>query len=391
MLSALIFDIDGTLLDTNDAHVEAWVDAFAALGYRIPADRVRVEIGKGGDRLVPAILGKEAEQREGKELRRIQTERFLAIASERRLKPFPRVPELFRAVRERGLRTALATSSNRRHLDGVMESAGIDLVAMVDVLVTKDDARSSKPAPDLVVAAVNRLDVSPAECAMVGDTTYDAQACIGAGVVFLGVATGAASPTDLWAAGARGVWHDVADLLDHLDEALLLASPGPVPLTHEILDRLMQQALGAAVEGLAAGEAPIGAVLARGDGTVLSRAHDERCRSGDPTAHAELNAFRSAAGQLPPGARDLILVTTVEPCVMCTGAAMETAVDTVVFGLRAPADSGTCRVRPPQAPGTGMPRLVGGVLADQSRSLFETWLRERPNPEQKPYVEQLLA
>lgn len=259
MLSALILDIDGTLLDTNEAHVEAWVEAFAARDYRMPADRVRIEVGKGGDQLVPSVLGAEVANREGEELR--------------------------------------------------------------------------------------RLGLSPAQCAMVGDTIYDAQACIGAGVVCLDVATGPVTARDLCAAGARGVRRNVAELLDQLDEALTLASPGPVPLTWELLERLMRSALDAAREGLASGEAPIGAGLA----------------------------------------------TTLEPCVMCTGATMETAVDTVAFGVRAPGDSEPSRVRPPQAPSTGMPPLVGGMLAEESRTLFETWLRERPNPEQKPYVEQLLA
>jgi phosphoglycolate phosphatase-like HAD superfamily hydrolase/tRNA(Arg) A34 adenosine deaminase TadA len=391
MLDAIILDIDGTLVDTNEAHVAAWVEAFAGFGYRVAPDRVRVEIGKGGDRLVPSVLGAEAAERDGAGLRELQTERFLARTRTTHFRPFPGVRELFAALSNRGLRTALATSSTRRQLDGVLASAGLDLIALADALVTKDDASSSKPAPDVVTAAVTKLGLSPAQCAMVGDTVYDAQACVAAGVVCLGVTTGAASSTELRAAGARATWRDVADLLAHLDEALALASPGSARLTRAALERLMREALGAAADGLAAGEAPIGAVLALGDGTILSRAYNERCRSGDLTAHAEMVAFRRAASRIPGGARDLVLVTTLEPCVMCTGAAMETGVDTVAFGLRAPADSGTGRVRPPESPDTGMPRLVGEILAAESRSLFETWLRERPNPEQRPYVEQLLA
>ncbi len=76
---------------------------------------------------------------------------------------------------------------------------------------------------------------------------------------------------------------------------------------------------------------------------------------------------------------------------MCTGAAMETAVDLIVFGLHAPADSGTGRVQPPQSPDNGMPRIVGGVLADESRALLEEWLAVNRNPDQRPYVEHLLA
>jgi tRNA(adenine34) deaminase len=102
-------------------------------------------------------------------------------------------------------------------------------------------------------------------------------------------------------------------------------------------------------------------------------------------------AFARANGAIPPGARDVILVSTLEPCVMCTGAAMETAVDTIVYGLEAPADSGSTRVRPPDGPDSQMPRIVGGVLRDESRALFEEWLRVNGNAEQRPYVELLLA
>jgi len=133
-------------------------------------------------------------------------------------------------------------------------------------------------------------------------------------------------------------------------------------------------------------------VLARGDGTVIARGHNELNRSLDKTAHAEIVAFRRSAGKVPTDARDLLLVSTLEPCVMCTGAAMEAAVDTIVYALRAPADSGTGRVEPPQSPESQMPRIVGHVLADESRRLFEQWLRKPGHSlQQTAFVKQLLA
>jgi tRNA(Arg) A34 adenosine deaminase TadA len=101
-------------------------------------------------------------------------------------------------------------------------------------------------------------------------------------------------------------------------------------------------------------------------------------------------AFRDAAGRVPEDAKDLILVSTLEPCVMCTGAAMEAAVDTIVYALRAPADSGTGRVQPPQSPESQMPRVVGDVLAAESRALFEEFVRVAKNPKQRAFAEQLL-
>jgi len=192
-LHGMIFDVDGTLVDTNPAHVEAWRRAFKPLGYDVPAERIKVEIGKGGDLLVPSILGEEVEER-------------------------------FQALRQRGIRTALATSSNRKHLQAICDSAGIDLPSLADVLVTKEEAEASKPAPDLVIVAWEKLALTPAECAMVGDTVYDAQACRGAGVVFMGVSSGGTPAELLLEAGAYGVWRDTGHLYADLDHALELAS-----------------------------------------------------------------------------------------------------------------------------------------------------------------------
>jgi HAD superfamily hydrolase (TIGR01549 family) len=223
-LHGMIFDIDGTLVDTNPSHVEAWRRAFERFGYKIPPERIRVEIGKGGDLLVPSILGEELEQRHGDALRKTQKEEFLEIAARVRFRVFPRVPELFQALHERGIRTALATSSDKKHLQATMKSAGIDLTSLANVLVTKDEAEASKPAPDLLFVAIEKLDVSPTRCAMVGDTIYDGQACQAAGIAFLGLLSGCSSEADLLEAGACGVWRDTSHLYTELDRALEIAS-----------------------------------------------------------------------------------------------------------------------------------------------------------------------
>ncbi len=220
----MIFDIDGTLVDTNLFHVEAWRRSFKRLGYDVPAERIVPEIGKGGDLLVPSILGEEVEKRHGEPLRKAQKEEFLKIAGQERFRVFPCVPELFQALRERNIRTALATSSDKKHLQAICDSAGVDLPRLADVLVTKDEAEASKPAPDLVIVAAEKLSATPAECSMVGDTVYDAQACRAAGVVFLGLLSGGTPAAALLEAGACGVWRDTAHLYSELDRALELAS-----------------------------------------------------------------------------------------------------------------------------------------------------------------------
>ncbi|MDQ3139025.1 MAG: HAD-IA family hydrolase [Gemmatimonadota bacterium] len=390
-LDGVILDVDGTLVDTNAWHVEAWVRAFAAGGYRIPADRIALEVGKGGDHLVPAVLGPRTGRREREGLSETQKAAFLEIAAHERFTVFPGVPELFSALRQRRIRTCLATSSDDRHLDATLRSAGLDLRELADEVVTRSDAASSKPSPDLIEAAVDALGIDPTQCAMVGDTVYDGQASRRAGVVCLGLLSGGSSAEELMAAGMRSVWRDTGHLVDELDLALELASPGPGRLDRPWAERLMREALAAAREGLARGEVPIGSVIARGDGTVVARGWNALRSTRDRTSHAEMVAFRDAAGRIPEDARDVVLVSTLEPCVMCTGAAMEAAVDTIVYGLPAPADSGTTRVRPPESPDSQLPRVVGGVLADECRALFHEWLRVNGNPSQRPFVEQLLA
>jgi HAD superfamily hydrolase (TIGR01509 family) len=224
-IRGIILDIDGTLVDTNPAHVEAWRRTFQHFGYDVPAERIVVEIGKGGDKLIPSVLGQEGEDREGEALRKAQKQEFLAIAKSVRFRVFPGVEELFQTLRERGIWSALATSSDEKHLDATLASADLDLRRLADVVVTRSPDDASKPAPDLVLAALEELQLPAGRCAMVGDTVYDGQACQAAGVVFLGVLTGPATEEELLQAGARAVWRDVAHLRSEIDRALDIASP----------------------------------------------------------------------------------------------------------------------------------------------------------------------
>ena len=163
---------------------------------------------------------------------------------------------------------------------------------------------------------------------------------------------------------------------------------------------LMRQALAEAEAGMAEGEAPIGCVLARGQGEdlrIVVRGHNRVNGLGRKNAHAEIVAFENAGSRdgqppvLPLDADDVILVSTLEPCVMCLGAAMETGVRLVLFGLEAPADNGTHRVKPPESPESTAPEIIGGILPGESRTLFEKWLQGKEGTQQAKFVEQLLA
>jgi tRNA(adenine34) deaminase len=156
----------------------------------------------------------------------------------------------------------------------------------------------------------------------------------------------------------------------------------------------MRMALAQATLGLDAGEAPIGAVLIDRTGRVIGDGYNTLLSTGNPTLHAEINAFAAAAGRIDPDG-GLTLVSTLEPCVMCTGAAMQSGVTTIVYGLQAPADAGTGRVKPPTSPGATSPEVLGGVKSGESRALFVRWLAmhegDASRETQREFVQQLLA
>ena len=156
----------------------------------------------------------------------------------------------------------------------------------------------------------------------------------------------------------------------------------------------MLLALQQAERALTKGEAPIGCVLLHADGTVVASAYNTMVSSGSLIAHAEINVFAAGAGKTAEG-ESLTLVSILEPCVMCLGAAMQAGVGTVVYGLQAPADAGTGRVKPPASPDATMPVIIGDVLADYSRKLFADWIEmhegDASRDAQRRFVTQLLT
>ncbi len=391
MLDAMIFDVDGTLVDTNPAHVEAWHKALEDNGFQIPPARLAPEIGKGGDNLLPSLLGK-LDEAVTQKLNDSYSEHFLKIAAQRHFDIIPGARELVAELKNRGVRTALATSGKKENLQAISKSCGWAIADDFDVVVTGDEAENSKPKPDLVNLTVEKLGLSSAQCALIGDTPHDAEACRPAGVVCLGVLSGnlGNSETMLRDAGARKVYANCAAMLKELDKVLYAASPAPISLDTPLLERLMDEALQVAADGMKSGEAPIGCVLASGKGDIIARGFNTMNASQMKIAHAEIVTFQNAAGKVPLDAKDLILVSTLEPCVMCLGAAMEAAVETVVYALEAPYDGGTQRVAPPRSPEAQMPRIVPQLRRSPSRRLFEQWLQQNADSDQKAFIESLL-
>ena len=211
MAKAVIFDVDGTLVDSVDFHAEAWRDAFADFGRNFDLKAIRDQIGKGGDQLLPVFLSPDEIEREGKKLEEhrghILRERYLE-----RIQPFPSVPELFRRILDDGKKIALASSAKGEELQFYKKRAGIS--DLVDMETSSSDAEKSKPHPDIFLAALERLPgIRPEDAVIVGDTPYDAEAAQKAGVRTIGMLCGGWTEQKLRDAGCVAVFKDPADLL----------------------------------------------------------------------------------------------------------------------------------------------------------------------------------
>jgi len=216
MLSAVIFDIDGTLVDSVDLHAEAWRKAMLRFGRDVPLERVRRQIGKGSDQLLPVFFSEDELQQMGEELTKQRGEMYQQEFMPQ-VKPFPGVPALFRRLRADGRRIVLASSAKREELDALMDIAGVR--DLVDGTTSSDDAERSKPHPDIFEAALDQLgSVDLREVVVVGDTPYDAEAAAKLGLPCLGVLCGGFPEQDLLEAGCVAIFRDPEDLLARYEE-----------------------------------------------------------------------------------------------------------------------------------------------------------------------------
>ena len=221
VLKAVLFDVDGTLVDSNDAHAHAWVKAFAAFGFTVEFERVRRCIGMGGDKLMPEVSGLEQESPTGERIagRRgeIFTKEFLP-----KIQPFKDAARLVAAVKDLGLTAVAASSAKEDELEPLLEIAGAKW--LMDAATSSDDAEESKPAPDIIQAALQRVKASPENAVMIGDTPYDIEAARRAGVPCIAFRSGGWGDADL--AGAMAIYDGTWDLLQKLDESPLRQARG---------------------------------------------------------------------------------------------------------------------------------------------------------------------
>ncbi len=212
-----IFDVDGTLVDTNYQHALAWFRAFRQVDLTVPIWRIHRAIGMGGDQLVAAVSDDRTEEQHGDRLRAAWSEEFEPMLGE--VQPFEGVHELLREVRRRGFRVVLASSGKQEHVEHYLELIGGRELA--DDWTTSDDVEATKPAPDLVQVALAK--VGGRSGVMVGDSTWDSVAAGNAGVASVAVRTGGFSVEELREAGAEQVYDSLVELRENLDATALSA------------------------------------------------------------------------------------------------------------------------------------------------------------------------
>jgi HAD superfamily hydrolase (TIGR01509 family) len=212
---AAILDIDGTLVDTNYHHAIAWFRAFRQHGHVVPIWRIHRHIGMGGDKLVAALLSEEVEEREGEAIRAAETALYLTFIEE--VEPLRGARALMEDLRDRGRKVVLASSAKADEVDRYLDL--LDARGLADSWTTAADVEQTKPAPDLILAALEKLDGAPG--IMIGDSTWDCEAAKAAGIASLAVLTGGFSEEELRAAGASAVFHSIDELRMGLDDTPL--------------------------------------------------------------------------------------------------------------------------------------------------------------------------
>lgn len=217
MLKAVLCDLDGTLIDSNALHAACWVEAFAQFGHHFSQDEVLHQIGKGGDELLSHFLPEDrlSEIREPlkKDRKTLFEQKYMD-----RIKPFPEVRTLLQKMKGIGLRVALASSTDREHLDRLKAIAQVE--DLIEEETTSSDAEKSKPHPDIFQAAMERLKLQPADCVALGDTPWDIQAARKAQVDTVAVICGGWTELELQASGALAVYRDPADLAARFDASV---------------------------------------------------------------------------------------------------------------------------------------------------------------------------
>ena len=217
---AVILDVDGTLVDSAYHHALAWSRAFRSEGIKIPVWRIHRHIGMGGDQLIAAVASEEFANARGDALRRAETDAYTALIGE--VEPLEGANELLRDLKRRGHAVVLSSSAKQDELDHYLDL--LDARELVDAWTSSADVDRTKPAPDLVQVALDRVDAAAA--VMVGDSVWDCEAAKRAGIPSIGLLTGGFCESELREAGARAILESLPALRREIDVVQGLASGG---------------------------------------------------------------------------------------------------------------------------------------------------------------------
>ncbi|MGI4829915.1 MAG: HAD family hydrolase [Janthinobacterium lividum] len=219
MIKALLCDIDGTLVQSNWLHAEAWQIAFREMGLSLELEDIRRQIGKGGDELIPVFVPwwkRDVVEEPLKEFRKFAFQHGLR----QKVQALPGVRDLLMHAKAAGIKITLASSSDKDDLQIMKKVANIE--DLVDEETCAADTKRSKPHPDIFQVALQKLGLSASECLALGDTPYDAESAGKAGIRTVGVTTGGWSKQELMDAGCIEVYDGAADLLAHFDQSALV-------------------------------------------------------------------------------------------------------------------------------------------------------------------------
>jgi HAD superfamily hydrolase (TIGR01509 family) len=215
--TAVLFDMDGTLVDSNYLHAVCWWQAFTQVGHDVPMARIHRAIGMGSDQMLDALLPAVRDRDGDDGIRAAHGALYATYWSRQR--PLPGAADLLRACKKRGLTVVLASSADA--LEFAVLRAVLDADDAIDEATSSADVERSKPAPDLVQVALDKAQVPPGDAVFVGDTVWDVRACAKAGVPCIGLLSGGIGPAELLDAGAAEVYDGPAELLGALPRSLL--------------------------------------------------------------------------------------------------------------------------------------------------------------------------
>jgi HAD superfamily hydrolase (TIGR01509 family) len=218
MPDVLLTDIDGTLVDSNALHAEAWRRTFEHFGIQLGLDQAWRQIGKGADQVIPMFVPEADRKRLEEPIKAFRKEIFHRDYMSRMV-AFPQARELLLHVRQSGIKIALATSSEKEDLATYGKLVGMD--DLVEEASSSADAKASKPEPDIFAAALKKMKMRPEQAVALGDTPWDVEAAGKLGIPVIGLTSGGWKADDLRAAGCVETWQDPADLLLHFDDSAL--------------------------------------------------------------------------------------------------------------------------------------------------------------------------